>query len=362
MEYPLIYDDQLIIGVKSDDGYSLKYESNDDVKLNLEIFNQKKTIVIDSSNSGTGRLKRDIYNPILKVLLEKYNVQHDYHYTESADSISQIARNLPSGNLLVLIISGDTSVNEFLNSLSGEGGELTIVNIPFGTGNSLALSLEDNELTAIAKLFTSTPVHEFNLYDISLPPNCWELKQSARVKQMPTSYKFIVVFSWGFHASLVADSDTPELRKFGLERFKMAAMKNLQSPHQYPGSTFIDKEEYGGPYNYWLITPSRKFEPTFEISPDGSIFDDSLFLISFGVSVDTMSVMQQVYDKGNHIKNPDVIYNKVQNQEIILKFENLPSDVRRFCIDGLIIEVPPSGEIKLKSTGNTINNWNIFIM
>lgn len=362
MEHPLVYDDQLIIGVKSDDGYSLKYESNDNVKVNLDVFKDKKTIVIDSSNSGTGRLKRDIYNPILKVLLLKYHIDHDYHYTQSADSIPQIAKNLPSGKLLVIIISGDTSVNEFLNSLGGDGGEITIVNIPFGTGNSLALSLKDNELTAISKLFVLTPIHKFNLYDITLPSNCWELKQSEKVKQMPTSYKFLVVFSWGFHASLVADSDTPELRKFGLERFKMAAMQNLQSPHQYPGSTIIGEEEYGGPYSYWLITPSRKFEPTFEISPKGSIFDNSLYFISFNPNVDTMSVMQQVYDKGNHVNNPDVTYKKVENEKIILKFNDLPNDVRRFCIDGLIIEVPQSGEIIIESTGNNINDWNIFIM
>ena len=50
--------------------------------------------------------------------------------------------------------------------------------------------------------------------------------------------------SWGFHASLVADADAPEMRSTGTEKFQAAAKQNLTPPlHAYRGTISIVRPE-----------------------------------------------------------------------------------------------------------------------
>lgn len=380
----------LVTGTKTDNGYQLKKEKQEPsveyesilLKLVGKCLTDNKVIVIDSSKSGVGRDNRNIYQPILKPIFEDFNVTHEYIMTESFDTISSIGALLTAGDYTVILISGDTSVNEFINSLtSGKDhrGDITIFNIPFGTGNSLALSLDLlDEFTAIRQLLLQPQVHPLNLYDIILPNETWLLQQDKRIKLLPHTMKFLIVFSWGFHASLVADSDTPEYRKYGIDRFKMAAMENLKSLQQYEGQTSISplsnngnqngiSREFNGPFAYWLVTPSKKFEPTFDILPNGNLFDDNIYFISFDTDVASLSyimdIMTQVYNKGQHINNPAVTYEKIPpNHSISLTFKDLPMGSRRFCMDGSIVLLPQTGSITIKAAGNTVGNWKLFVL
>lgn len=384
MEQILYYDldlGELNVGLKTNNGYCLKTKvlpredykqyalDKSQIKLNSNF--SKQIIIIDSSNSGTGRSNRNIYDPIIQPVFAKLNIVHEYILTDSFDSIKTIAQNLKSGTYLVILISGDTSVNEFINAINpSEHGNITIFNIPFGTGNSLGLSLDlHNELDAIAKLLHNNPVPKpFNLYDLKLPENTMLLQQNERIGNLPLHYKFFVVFSWGFHASLVADSDTPEMRQYGIDRFKMAALKSLESVQEYNGVTTITSKDgtnrvINGPYSYWLLTPSKKFEPTFVISPHGNVLNDKLFLISFNPGNDIMNIMQQVYANGSHITNNQVKYEQINGDEQIkLVFTDLSVLFRRFCIDGSIIEVPATGEIIIQSCNNRVRNWEFYLL
>ncbi|CAH2354623.1 hypothetical protein CLIB1423_17S03290 [[Candida] railenensis] len=339
----------------------------------------KEIFIIDSVYSGTGRdVKKDAYQQILEPLFNQFELKYTYVKTDSANSIKQYAGNFDkvSGkNPLVIFISGDTSIGEFINGLdeSLKGGEdITFFNIPAGTGNSLALSLDNYSIAdSVKSLLFPKETIPFNLYEVEFPQGSYFTALDVKTEDISGPLKFIVVLSWGFHASLVADSDTPELRKFGVKRFQIAAGQNLANEQKYEGSTQIDaKSIVEGPYAYWLLTPAKRFEKTFEISPKGNIADDSLYFVSFKTEPGADSnyiidIMKEVYDSGKHIEDEKVIYEAIRNNEVIKLTisENAPESTRRFCLDGSIVKIPTGeAEIKISSGSNEFRGRKFFLL
>lgn len=336
--------------------------------------------VVDSVKSGTrGRPEDGLYNRVLgPVLRDIVGVPHRYIATQNAELIGEFAASLEAHGrpVTVILISGDLLVNELVNQLSrGNGGFLRLVTVPLGTGNSLALSIGLTcEFKAVQKLLTYKPdsIKPLNLYEAEFPLHSRFLVQEKPVGDIVTPQKFVVVISWAFHAALVADSDTPEMRQHGLDRFKLAAFSNLLLEQRYEGSTTINGRVFEGPYAYWVVTPAKRFEPTFEVLPQGNIFDRNLHWVAFKSEDDhnegkyIMDVMHQVYNKGLHVTNPNVWYEKVvDGQTIVLKTKNAAGGrQRRFCLDGAIVELPEADlhEVTVRLTGNKHNDWNLFIV
>lgn len=348
-------------------------------------LNQNEVVVIDSIRAGKGRNSNDlgIYHNIIKPILEDVlQVEHRYFATTSHTSIQEFASSflLESKRLTVVIIGGDTSVNEFINHIgSTTKAQIDLSIIPAGTGNSLALSTGNSDLhTALQRLFTYTAsdLKPLNIYSAKVPTGTYILEHDGTKKAAPSSYLFTVVVSWAFHASLVADSDSDEMRKFGIERFKVAAHNNLTRPQKYEGKVQVSDSEKvvltrDGPFAYYVITPAQRFEPTFDILPLGDIFDEALYLITFGTEdlkdgKYIMDIMMQVYDKGKHIDNEKVHYDKIEKGHTIhLAAVNLSSfQQRRFCVDGAIVVLPEqdSSELSVSNYGNTVNGWSIYIL
>ncbi|RCK59419.1 Sphingoid long-chain bases kinase 1 [Candida viswanathii] len=342
-----------------------------------------KLIVIDSIHSGTGRTQsKDIYNDLIAPLFSPLSISHEIYRTTSPTSIADFARDLypDSTNTTILFISGDSSINEFINGLlsDSQGSSITVFPIPGGTGNSLALSLDiTSPLDAIHRLLhPTTSTLPLYLYDVQFPAGSQYLlhdEPDGAVAQL--GLKVIVVLSWAFHASLVADSDTPELRKHGLERFQIAALQNLNRVQKYEGETTINgsDEEIAGPFAYWLVVSSRKFEPTFEISPKGDILKDELYLVAFNTKEKLddgayiMDIMKQMYDRGSHVDNSDVIYKKLgPGDDIVLSVRNAaPLIQRRFCVDGRIVALPETSDeqqVRIRVTDNTQHSWRLYII
>ncbi|KAI5949927.1 hypothetical protein KGF54_005405 [Candida jiufengensis] len=340
-------------------------KSEKDIIINsIPNFLQNKVYIIDSINSGSGRLKKNIYTEIIDPLFSLLDINHEYFKTTSPNSITDFASNFKDENSTIIFLSGDTSINEFVNGLSTKN-KINIYPIPCGTGNSLALSLGlTNQLQAVAHLISSTKNSPLYTYEIELPSNSYYLIQNEPKSKINKPLKFIVVFSWAFHASLVADSDTPALRKFGIERFQIAAKKNLESKQEYEGDLKINNEIIKGPFAYFVITSAQKFEPTFEISPKGKILDNDLYLIAFKSGLDIMEIMMQVYDKGNHINNSNVIYKKIEkNDKIELDIRNSKElNQRRFCIDGSIIALPETENHKITIKIKDDSDLNLYII
>ncbi|EMG48260.1 sgkB Sphingosine kinase B [Candida maltosa Xu316] len=331
-----------------------------------------KIIVIDSVNSGIGRSdEKNIYSKIINPLFDHLSIPHEYFPTTSPSSISDLALSFKDPEITVIFISGDTSINEFVNGLNDTTtGKISIFPIPGGTGNSLALSLNlTDPLSSISTLLTGKP-DPLNLYQVEFPKNTKFLVQNEVTDEVPANFKFLVVLSWAFHASLVADSDTPELRKHGLQRFQIAAYQNLEREQKYEGQVIINNDEViNGPFAYWLLTSAQKFEPTFEISPQGDILKDELYLVAFETKTDKdyiMDIMKQVYDKGSHVSNPDVVYKKlVKGDSIVLKTKNSNSvNDKRFCVDGSIVVLPDTtdNEIRIQVTNNKQYSWELYII
>lgn len=298
--------------------------------------------VIDLVRSGTRAKGASIYHQVLKPILE--HTKHTYFETTSPVSIAGFAENFTADNLLVIFILGDTSVNEFINHLPKvDNKRVTIVPIPAGTGNSLALSLG---LDSIEKA-----VNEIFLTSFTQPLYTYNVQYDGENR------RFLVVFSWGFHAALVADSDSDELRKHGLDRFKMAAVENLEKPNQYQGDILFETSKVSGPLAYFVVTPAARFEPTFLISPQGDIRNDSLYVVAFQLDVDIMEVMNQVYDNGAHAHNEKVVYQSVR--KVVLRHEKKNQGEERFCIDGQIVAIG-DGEIVITSAGFVTNGWSLY--
>jgi diacylglycerol kinase family enzyme len=359
--------------VETSDSYTVELATaseRDLVIKSLPHYLTHNVIVVDSVNSGTGRNEgKSIYNSVLSPLFKVFSLNHSYFATTSPSSIANLAKNLQPGvEHTVIFISGDTSINEFVNNLPKQSQDATksVVNIfpiPAGTGNALALSLNLTDITtSIRKLFSSTP-HDLNLYQATLPVGSYYCRDDEK-NPIEDPINFLVVFSWGFHASLVADSDNPELRKFGLDRFQIAAKNNLSRDQIYPGSYKIDDKVYQGDFSYWVLTPSNRFEPKFVILPKGNILEANLYIISFNTGTDIMEVMTQVYDNGAHINNPKVTYEKVEHS-ITLNTTTKNYLQRRFCIDGAILALPDSDEqqiIDINVLGNIYNDWKLKIL
>ncbi|GEQ70570.1 hypothetical protein JCM33374_g4248 [Metschnikowia sp. JCM 33374] len=350
----------------------------DDVALH-----QNVVYVLDSTKSGPElrTIDTSVYGRIIRPLFEDvFKVKHTYVATTSSTSIEEFSSTLESTGkpILMIIIAGDTSVGEFVNSLSKKSsGKIKVFVVPAGTGNSLALSLGiTDEAKAIQRLFLHTDenVSPFHLYEAKFPEGSFLLQNTGRQKPLLGPVLFVVVASWAFHASLVADSDTEEMRKHGINRFKVAAHENLTRRQEYNGILTIEGEKnkkivHKGPFAYLVITPSQKFEPTFTISPKGDIFNSDLYVIGFQTENDEsyiLEIMKEVYNEGAHTKDERVFYDQVDNQSTIAVTlgRNQSLETRRFCIDGAVVVVPDNEEniLRVGYHGSKVAGWDISIV
>lgn len=350
---------------------------------------RKHLHVIVSIKSGTGNaaaLSERALLPLLNTLSEnseRYNV----HNTTSEESVIELAKTiiLPAANdgneQLIIILSGDGGVIDVLNSMysqsrSSQYRRPTIALLPMGTGNALANSsgILQDKTSGLRSLCKGRP-HELPVFRATFSPGARHLVNEAQdeaklqlVDGQPTVYG-AVVCSWGLHAALVADSDTTEYRKFGAERFKMAAKENLfpadnSLPHAYRGTVSImrsgqstsepwkaiDRSEHG----YVLATLVSNLEAGFTISPSSKPLDGVLRVVHFRhiSGNDAMQVMGKAYQGGKHVEDSLVGYEAVTGLRI--EFNEDEARWRRVCIDGKIVRVEKGGWVEARTDTESI--------
>lgn len=347
------------------------------------ILHQYEIYVLDSTKSGSELRTKDsgVYGRILQPLFDDlFQVQHEYIATTTPTSIAEFSSGLKSQSkpILMIIVAGDTSIGEFVNSLSTNSkGSIRIFVIPAGTGNSLALSLGvTDEAKAVQRLFTHTNenVSPFHLYSASFPEGSVVLENTGKSRQLSNPILFVVVASWAFHASLVADSDSEAMRKHGIGRFKVAAHQNLSRRQEYDGELIVSDKNgamtvHKGPFAYLVITPSQKFEPTFKILPKGNIYNSDLYVVGFKTEENSdyiLDIMKKVYDNGSHVADKRVFYDQVNAEMTItlLLGENRDLQKRRFCIDGATVIVPDveNSSVIIGYYGSRVNEWHLSIV
>ena len=182
-----------------------------------------------------------------------------------------------------------------------------------------------------------------------------------------------VVFSWGLHASLVALSDTEEMRKHGIKRFQIAAGQLLQEGHAYSG-TVKYKTEQGGEWQvlqpkadcesgtasnnkhkYILATMVSNLEEKFCISPESKPLDDSFRLVAIGdqPSDTVMKAMTLSYDQGKHVEGMKDIVTYHEIDRLRIEFDEADEKWRQVCIDGKIVAIEEGGWVEVRKMPST---------
>jgi diacylglycerol kinase family enzyme len=303
----------------------------------------------------------------------------EVHATESETSILKLTDEVifPAANagkpLRVILFSGDGGIVDLVNGLSAkERNEKyrapRVIILPLGTANALFHSTFPGRsnpwgLSTLAST-TSKPLPSFTA---TFSPGARLLVNEGRdEEELPKDAEGngilhgAVVASWGMHASLVADSDTAEYRKYGIDRFKMAAKEALypedgSPPHSYLGNlsilkdgqwTELPEEEH----IYVLSTLVSNLEAPFCISPFSKPLDGSMHLVQFGPRSgdEVMRVMGLAYQGGKHVEEEDVRYEVIDGLRI--EFKGLDSDGRwrRICVDGKIVRVEADGWVEVR--------------
>lgn len=337
--------------------------------------------VIISIGSGVGHARR-FFDTILKAALEPLGLDeraYQLHETESETHITDLSRTifLPRANegvaQTILLLSGDGGIvdiiNVLLSSLQNDSYMKPVIGLlALGTGNALASSIGLTPVSSrgLQTLFKGKPV--------SLPTFSAKFSSGSRFvgKSVPPLVGSdegrglvygAVVCSWGLHASLVAESDTLEYRKYGAERFKIAARELLSPsdgsvPHSYKGKLTIFQKAQGEhreivtldrrEHMYILASLVSNLEENLRISPHSKPLDGQLRLVHFRPlsATEVMRIFELAYQGGLHVNDTDVHYDDIDGLRI--DFEEQDDRWRLVCIDGKVVRVNEGGWVEIR--------------
>ncbi|MCJ1243145.1 hypothetical protein MMC30_000342 [Trapelia coarctata] len=314
--------------------------------------------------------------------------QYEVHRTTSERFIGDFTRDilLPRANQgiqqTVLLLSGDGGAVDIINALlrppMGIGFvKPTIGIVAMGTGNALANSsglLQDS--TKGLRSFLRGKPHNLPTFTAKFSPGSELLtNEGCRSEHLPQEGGYFgvlhgaVVCSWGLHASLVADSDTTEYRKYGSERFQMAAKELLypsdgSKPHAYKGRVTLFRMNAGGreypeyldrsEHTYILATLVSNLEEKFMISPRSKSLDGQLRLVHFGAlsSEEILRILGMATSGGGHIREAVVGYQTIEGMRI--NIQEPDSRWRRICVDGKIVQVGEGGWVEVRKESHNV--------
>jgi len=340
----------------------------------------EETHLIISTGSGHNKATtffEDVISPILDNLYPNGIKSITQHTTQSESSILDLARDtfFPKANrstlLRIILLSGDGGIVDLVNGLSSRSRgphyiAPHVVLLPLGTANALYHSINAGKKNTWGiPTLSSRTSKSLPQFTATFSPGAKLLVDEARREiDLPNEGVLhgAVVCSWGMHASLVADSDTSEYRKFGIERFKMAAKDALypsdgSAPHAYNAKVSVLKNSTWTPlpeneHMYVLSTLVSNLEAPFTISPSSKPLDGSMYLVHFGPTTgdEAMRIMGLAYQGGKHVEDGKVRYEEVEGVRIEMLEEN--GRWRRVCVDGKIVRVEEGGWVEVRKGGS----------
>ena len=351
----------------------------------LRAQNAASFYVVISTRSGTMQAEQ-YYNHIVKKALKSLlfsKQEYQEVFTESDESIARFGQKmLEKANRgfpqTVLLLSGDGGPVDVLNALALGPRSASYVRprigiIAMGTGNALANSIGVNkDNTRGLRHFLRGSPNALPSFCVLFSPESSKLVNEGTFREPlprgPSSTLVLygaVVCSWGLHASLVADSDTTEYRRYGSERFAMVAKELLaptdgSPPHEYQGKITLAKKSENGSmhqeilssekHEYALATMVSNLEEKLTISPFSKPLDGQLRLVYFAPlpSEKVMEIMGLAYQGGSHIKRHEIRYESIEN--LTINFEEVEDRWRRVCIDGTIVQIEKGGWMKVART------------
>lgn len=342
--------------------------------------------VVVSVGSGTGRAK-PIFENALRPLFRYIGLEsYELHETKSAQTIIELTQTkfleraqngVPQ---TIILLSGDGGLIDvlevFYKSKKDIGVSPNFALIPCGTGNAMASSigLRSGSVPGLSTLLRGSP-SPLPVFAAKFSPGSQLVIDEGRQRADIDTGTYhtlygAVVASWGLHAALVADSDTSEYRKFGADRFKMAANELLYpsdgtSPHQFNGKITLTSNGLDGAHHeaveelehmYVLTTMVPRLEKDFLISPDSVPLGGQMRLIRFGPmsSNEAMHLMTLAYQDGQHVKQDTVTYTEIEHLRI--DFQEDEERWRRVCIDGKIVAVERDGWMEIRKEPSRLLN------
>lgn len=337
--------------------------------------------VVISTRSGTGTASTAFQN-IIKPFFSYLGIEYQVHETQSAQSIIELSRSqfleraCAGIAQTIVLLSGDGGLVDIIDAFYNSTRQIRVAPdialIPCGTGNAMASSigLREGPASGLKGLLRGRP-SPISIFAANLSPNSRLVIDEGRRRapidgQANAPFHTIygaVVASWGLHAALVADSDTSEYRKFGSERFRLAAQELLfpsdgTEPHRFQGRISLSMKNTQSKtpdqvtmqeteHMYVLATLVPRLEKDFLVSPDSDACDGRMRLLRFGPmpGEDAMRLMTLAYQGGRHVLEKTVTYAEVERVRI--DFEEKDERWRRVCIDGQIIAVEEGGWIEI---------------
>ncbi|KAI4251878.1 MAG: hypothetical protein LQ352_004604 [Teloschistes flavicans] len=339
--------------------------------------------LVVSTRSGVGEAQQ-YYNDVLKEVLAAVDLNSEtyhVHVTNSDKSVTNLVEQ-------TIRPRADKGIPQTILLLSGDGGLVDIVNvlllseqtdayvkptiglICMGTGNAMfnSTGLNRDATRGLTSVFRGVP-RNLPTFTASFSPGAIFLTdEGSKTEPLPSESGHgivhgVVVCSWALHASLVADSDTTEYRKYGAQRFQMAAKQLMApedgaAPHVYTGRITLYKndnqgEEYAeeipdSKTSYIVATLVSNFEEKLTISPNSEPLDGQLRVLRFGdiSGADVMRLIGMALRGGGHEKDTMAEYAPINGLKI--QFDEADARWRRVCVDGKIIQVEEGGWVEVR--------------
>lgn len=350
--------------------------------------------VVVSTRAGLGKAGDFFFN-VVSLALASYGYQDEHyrvHFTKTENDVSTLAqgflRDAEDGvEQTILLLSGDGAVVDFVNVFQSRQSDAKLDHryvkpviglIALGTGNALANStgINSDGTLGLRHFFRGSPKRLPTFVANFAPGSEYLVDEGRSTEPLPlihddkdedhcTIYG-AVVCSWGLHASLVADSDTTEYRKFGSERFQMAAKELLgpsdgSPPHIYSGRITLLGDDSKGlkavpldrkEHTYVLATLVSNLEQNLKISPRSKPLDSQMRLVHFGPMPSTKvhEILGKAFTDASHIDDEAVGYEEIHGLRIDFKEEE--DRWRRVCVDGKIVNVSKNGWVEVTMCKN----------
>lgn len=376
------------------------------VSVPTHFAHDREVYVINSVGSGNRKAEETFQNVVAPYI--EQNIPHlqrkknfFVYNTTSPATISQLTtktflRGAKKGlKITIILLSGDGGlidiVNTFTATLQREIDDSrppsiffkpSVVLIPEGTANALAHSAQIVSRDPIKVMMTgrARPLPQFEVTFNRAARLVTEEGQKREEFVQPSDEPIesgqlgyydpedhvrcygCVVFSWGLHASLVAMSDTTEMRKHGIERFKMAAGDLMKENHVYSGTVKFRKDRYEPwqtfkhkngeekKHKYILATMVSNLEEKFCISPASKPMDGSLRLVAIGDETPEtlMRITAGAYNNGSHVESEKDVVTYEEIDSLRIEFDEEDEKWRQVCIDGKIVAVEKGGWVEMR--------------
>lgn len=238
-------------------------------------------IVNPSSKTGKG-IK--IWQAIEKCLINS-NIDYSYHFTNPKISIDKIVKKIfktSEHNKKIVILGGDGTLNEIVNSLTDEELESTYIGyIPTGSSNDFARSLDisNNPILALKKILSSENYLALDIGNLKMPDN--------------KEVRFVVSSGSGFDANTAKLANMSKIKTrlnfFGLGKFAyiLKAISSLfRSPFSNGTITIDDNDVRTYDKMFFVVSMIQSYEGGgVKFSPDADPTDGQLSIcIAHGLS------------------------------------------------------------------------------